>query len=263
MSLKFLRLVWRQMNVQIRIRTLSWYTLLLFILQPAMFSGVGMLLSRAAGNPVPDLVYTVIGGGIMGMWSGLVFTSTFDITRDRRDGTLELIVGSPTSLGVVEAIRTFTNVVAGLVSLGAAFLFAMLVFRYSLAAVNILGVLVSLLLILFAMWCLGVFLANFIAWSRLTGTVADLLEIPVAVLCGFMYPVSVLPGFMQAISAAIPIRWALEAFDASLLGSYDLIFLLQHWVIALLISLLFWTLSRWLESKVHDSIRISGELSSI
>ena len=177
MSPKFLRLVWRQMNVQIRIRTLSWYTLLLFILQPAMFSGVGMLLSRAAGNPVPDLVYTVIGGGIMGMWSGLVFTSTFDITRDRRDGALELIVGSPTSLGVVEAIRTFTNVVAGLVSLGAAFLFAMLVFRYSLAGVNILGALVSLLLILFAMWCLGVFLANFIAWSRLTGAIADLLEI--------------------------------------------------------------------------------------
>jgi ABC-2 type transport system permease protein len=262
-SKKLLRLVWRQMNVQIRIRTLNWYTLLLFILQPAIFSGVGILLSRLAGNPVPDLVYTVIGGGIMGMWSGLVFTSTFDITRDRRDGALELIVGSPTSLGTVEAIRTLTNVVAGLVSLGAAFLIAMLVFRYSLAGVNILGALVSLLLILFAMWCLGVFLANFLAWSRLTGAVADLLEIPVAVLCGFMYPVRVLPGFMQAISAAIPIRWALEAFDASLLGSYDLIFLLQHWITALMISLLFWILSRWLESKVHDSIRITGELNSI
>ena len=263
MSKKFLRLVWRQMDVQIRIRTLNWYTLLLFVLQPAIFSGVGMLLSRAAGHLVPDLVYTVIGGGIMGMWSGLVFTSTFDITRDRRDGTLELIVGSPTSLGTIEAIRTFTNVIAGLFSLGVAFLVAMLVFRYSLASMDLLGVLVSLLLILFAMWCIGVFLANFLAWSRLTGSFVDLLEIPVAVLCGFMYPIRVLPAWLQAVSVFIPIRWALEALDASLLGGFDRSFLLERWGIAILVSLLFWLLARWLEGKVHDRIRISGELSSI
>jgi ABC-2 type transport system permease protein len=251
------------MDVQIHIRTLSWYTLLLFILQPAIFSGVGILLSHAAGQPVPNLVYTVIGGGIMGMWSGLVFTSTFDIVRDRRDGTLELIVGSPTTLGAVEAIRTLTNVVAGLFSLAAAFLVALLVFHYSLAGINLIGALISLLLLLFAMWCLGVFLANFIVWSRLSGAVADLLEIPVAVLCGFMYPISVLPAWMQAISAVIPIRWALQALDASLLGSYDTVFLLEHWAVALLISLLFLALTRWLESKVHDLIRITGELSSI
>jgi ABC-2 type transport system permease protein len=262
-SRQFLRLAWRQMQVQIRIRTLNWYTLLLFVLQPAIFSGVGILLARAAGQAVPDLVYIVIGGGIMGMWSGLVFTSTFDITRDRRDGTLELIVGSPTSLGTVEAIRTFTNVIAGLFSLGAAFLVAMLVFRYPLAGMDLAGVLVSLLLIMFAMWCIGVFLANFLAWSRLTGSFVDLLEIPVAVLCGFMYPIRVLPAWLQTFSVLIPIRWALEALDASLLGGFDRSFLLGRWGVALLVSLLFWFLSRWLEGKVHNRIRISGELSSI
>ena len=60
----------------------------LFVIQPAVFSAVGMLLSHAAGNAMPDLVYTVIGGGIMGMWSGIVFTSTFDITGDRYNGML-------------------------------------------------------------------------------------------------------------------------------------------------------------------------------
>jgi ABC-type multidrug transport system permease subunit len=263
MSSRFLRLVWRQMNVQIRVRTLNWWTLGLFVIQPAIFSAVGMLLSRLAGHAVPDLVYTVIGGGIMGMWSGLVFTSTFDITRDRRDGTLELIVGSPTSLGTVEAIRTFTNVVTGLFSLGAAFLFAILVYRYSLADVNLGGALISLFLILFGMWCIGVFLANFLAWSRLTGSLVDFLETPVAVFCGFMYPIRVLPPWMQAVSSAIPIRWALQGLDACLHGEYDIDFLWQPWAVALLLSLLFWALALWLQGKVHDRIRVSGELSSI
>ena len=59
------RLIWRQMNVQLRVRTFDLLSLMLLLFQPAIFSAVGMLLSRVAGNGQPDLVYTVIGGGII------------------------------------------------------------------------------------------------------------------------------------------------------------------------------------------------------
>ena len=256
-------LIREQMSVQLQVATLNLYSLGLFVIQPAVFAAVGMLLSRAAGHDRPDLVYSVIGGGIMGMWSGLVFTSTFDIVGDRRYGTLELLVGSPTPLATIEAIRTFTNVLAGLFSLGLAFLAAMMLFGYSLEGVNFWGVGVSLVLLLFALWCIGVFLANFLAWSRISGTFVDYLEMPIAFLCGFMYPFRVLPGWLQAIGSAIPIRWALEAMNESLLGSHDLRFLGTRWGIALALSLLFMLVTRWLQDKVHDRIRLSGELSSI
>ena len=54
------------------------------------------------------------------------------------------------------------------------------------------------------MWCIGVFLANFLAWSRLSGTFVDYLEMPVAFLCGFMYPIRVLPGWLQSYRASSP-----------------------------------------------------------
>jgi ABC-2 type transport system permease protein len=263
MKFGFLRLVWWQMVVQLRVRTLRWYSLGLLILQPVTFSAVGMLLARGAGNHAPDLVYIVIGGGILGMWSGLVFTSTFDIVRDRRDGMLEHIVGSPTSLATVEAIRTLTNVITGLVSMTVAILAALLIFHYSLARINLLGAAVSLLLLLFGMWCIGIFLANFLAWSRLSTTLVDFLEAPVAVLCGFMYPARILPGWMQAISGVVPLRWAIDALDASLIGSQDQDFLLLHWGVALGLSLVFGLLALWLNGKVHDHIRLTGELNSI
>ena len=100
MTSRALRLIWRQANVQLRVRTFNLFSLVLFFLQPAIFGSVGMILSRVAGRERPDLIYTVLGAGMLGMWSGLVFTSSFDIQRDRRDGTLELIVASPTSLAV-------------------------------------------------------------------------------------------------------------------------------------------------------------------
>jgi len=263
MIARFFRLLERQMNLQLRMRTFNLYNLLLFFLQPAVFSAVGMILSRAAGNAAPDLVYTVIGGGIMGMWSGLVFTSTFDIRADRREGTLELIVGSPTSLGKVEAIRTFTNVVAGLVSMAAAFLAALLIFKYPLQEANLPAALFSLLLALFGLWCLGMFLANFMVWSRLTTSIVDFLETPVAVLCGFMYPIRVLPTWMQAISSIFPIRWALEGMHAALQGSHDAALLGRSWGLAFGVALVFLGLARVLEGKVHNLIRVTGELNSI
>jgi ABC-2 type transport system permease protein len=256
-------LVREQMAVQLRVRTLNLLSLGLYVIQPAVFSAVGMLLSRAAGKGLPDLVYSVIGGGVMGMWSGIVFSSTYDITGDRRYGTLELIVGSPTSLVVIEAVRTLTNVLAGLFSMGLAFLAALGIFGYSLSGVNSWGAAVSVLVLLFSLWVIGVFLANFLAWSRLSGGFVNYLEMPVAFLCGFMYPVRVLPGWLQAISGIIPIRWALEAMNESLLGSRDTGFLLSHWGMALGICVILMLLTRWLQGRVHDSIRLSGELSSI
>ena len=116
----FFRLAIRQMDVQLRMRVLSLWSLGLLFVQPAIFSAIGMLLARAAGNANPDLIYTVLGGGIMGMWSGLVFTSTYDIRADRREGTLELIVGSPTPLRRVVGFRSLLNILAGSTSVIAA-----------------------------------------------------------------------------------------------------------------------------------------------
>jgi len=253
----------RQMDVQLRMRTLNLYSLLLWFIQPIVFSAVGMILSKAAGNATPDLVYTVIGGGIMGMWSGLVFTSTYDIRSDRREGTLELIVGSPTSLRKIESIRTFTNVAAGTISLVAAFLVAVLIYKFSLAQADILSAILSLLVILFGLWCMGVFLANLMVWSRLSTSIVEFIEMPVALLAGFMYPISILPTWMQEISSIFPIRWGLETLREAIQGTDLNEITLAKWGISIGISLIIYLLSRLLDRRVHDLIRVTGELSSI
>jgi ABC-2 type transport system permease protein len=113
------------------------------------------------------------------------------------------------------------------------------------------------------MWCSGVFLANFLAWSRISVTFVEYLEMPIAIICGFMFPIRVLPNWMQTVSGAFPIRWALEAMNESLLGMSDLTYLGTHWLITIALSLLILVITNWLQAKVEDKIRVSGELSSI
>ena len=246
-----------------RVRTLNFSALSLLLIQPFTFSAVGMLLSRAAGNDVPDLIYSVIGGGIMGMWSGIVFISSYDISGDRRSGMLELIVGSPTPLSSVAAIRSLTNVLTGFANLLLVFLIAAAIFDFSFRNANLWGTAISFLLLLFSMWCISIFLANFFAWSRISGSFVEFLEMPVAILCGFMFPIRVLPSWMQFISGFIPVRWALEAMNESLIGSTNPSFLLEHWGFALGISFITLAISSVMQKKVQNIIRINGELSTI
>jgi hypothetical protein len=72
-----------------------------------------------------------------------------------------------------------------------------------------------------------------------------------------------LPVWLQYISGAVPIRWALEAMNESLLGTHDLKYLVFHWVMTINISLILMAITHWMQGRVHDSIRLTGELSSI
>ena len=197
-----LTFIWQQMNIQFRMRALSGYSFILLVFQPAVFSAVGFLLARSAGKAVPNLVYVIIGGGVMGLWSSLIFTSFFDIGNDRREGTLELIVASPTRLLTVMAVKTMTNVLVGAFSMVLSFLIVFLVFHYTIPPANLPYILASLLILMFGFWCVGLFLAHFQAWSRVTTMFVNFLELPVAVLAAFMFPVEYLPRWIMWLRMA-------------------------------------------------------------
>ncbi len=257
-----LRLIWRQMNVQLQTRALSWEMVVLLLVQPVAFSGIGLALASQAGSAPNELIYIIVGGGIMGLWSGMLFTSFYDITRDRTEGTLEIIVGSPTSLNMILAVRVLTNILTGTLSLVGSFLVAAVWLRLPFSDVSIVALIISFLIMLLAFWCIGVLLANFRAWSRASGSFINYLEMPIAVIGCFMFPVNVLPGWLLPLSSLLPLRWAVAALNGSLSGASAAL-ILQNWLLAVGLSAGYLMLAVWLSSKVHDKIRVSGELSSI
>ena len=258
-----LPLIWKQMNIQFRMRALSIFSFGLLVFQPAVFSAVGYMLARMAGKAVPDLVHVIIGGGIMGLWSSLVFTSFFDISNDRREGTLELIVGSPTSLTTILAIRTLTNVLTGTLSMLLSFLVVLFFFHFSIPLSNIPYITISLLVLMFGFWCIGVFLAHFRVVTRVTGMFINFLELPVAILAAFMFPIEYLPHWIMWLSNSIPIRWGVTGLNLSFQSQLQFGGIWLEWGISLGISLLYLLVTYFFSRKVNDMIRVTGELSSV
>ncbi|HSA99035.1 MAG TPA: ABC transporter permease [Anaerolineales bacterium] len=255
--------IWKQIKIQIGTRALSVFSFGLLVFQPAVFSAVGYMLARMAGKPVPDLVHVIIGGGIMGMWSSLVFTSFFDISNDRREGTLELIVGSPTSITTVLAVRTLANVLTGMVSMLLSFFVALFFFRLSIPLHNLPYIAISLLILFFGFWCMGVFLAHFRVVSRVTGMFINYLELPVAILAAFMFPISYLPHWVMWLSNSIPLRWGVSGLNASFGVQPTLANIWLDWAISTGVSLIYLLVTYLLSEKVHRMIRLTGELSSV
>jgi len=255
--------IWKQISIQIRMRAISIFSLGLLVVQPAVFSAVGYLLARMAGKPVPDLVYVIIGGGIMGMWSSIVFTSFFDISNDRRDGTLELIVGSPTSITAVLAVRTFANILTGMVSMLLSFFVVMFLFKLSIPWHNFPYIVISLAILCFGFWCIGVFLAHFRVASRVTGMFINYLELPVAILAAFMFPIEYLPRWILWLSNSIPLRWGVTGLNSSFQIQLPLAKIWLDWSLAMGVSLVYLLVTFLLSKRVHNMIRVTGELSSV
>lgn len=255
--------VWKQMNVQFRMRAMRLFSFGLIVTQPVIFSAVGYFLARAAGRAQIDLVHTIIGSGVMGLWSTLLFTSFFDLRADRREGTLELLVGSPTSIFSILSIRSFANVLLGSISFLLFMIAAMSIFDFSLPPGNIPYFLVSLVILLFGFWCLGVFLAHWPVVSRLSGLFINYLELPVGILTGFMFPVSLLPAWAQWLSMLTPMSWGFNGLSASIQPGVDMPGLWIPWLMTLGVSFVYLIGTYFMSKRVQDMIRVTGELSSV
>jgi ABC-2 type transport system permease protein len=263
MLLNRLPFVWKQVNVQLRMRTLNLFSFGTIITQPVIFSTVGYFLSRSAGRTTIDFIHTIIGSGVMGLWGTMLFTSFFDLRADRREGTLELLVGSPTSIFSILSIRSFANMLLGSTSFLLSMIVAMSLFSFSLPAGHLPYFIVSLTILFFAFWCVGIFLAHWPVVSRLSGLFINYLELPVAILTGFMFPVSLLPVWAQWLSALTPMSWAFNGLSSSIQPNIDISVLWLNWLITLSISLIYLIGTFVMSKRVQDMIRVTGELSSV
>lgn len=253
--------VWQQMKVQFRVRALRLFSFGLIVTQPVIFSAVGYFLARAAGKTQIDLIHTIIGSGVMGLWSTLLFSSFFDLRADRREGTLELLVGSPTSIFAILSVRTFANVLLGSLSFLLSLIVALFVFGFSTPLRNVPFILISLAVLFFAFWCLGLFLAHWPVVSRLSGLFINYLELPIGILTGFMFPISLLPGWAQWLALFTPMVWAFNGVSESFQDA-DPSSLWRNWLMALAVSCLYLIVTIFMSRRVQDMIRVTGELSS-
>ena len=127
------------------------------------------------------MAYVVLGAGLMGLWSCICFSSAGD-----------KIIG---------------NTLMSLLTLGISLVTAVILFRIPLTLESPLYFLLALVVAVISFVVISSVVACILTLSRKTELYMNLIEIPLILLCGFVFPVTVLPKAISFISYALFIEY--------------------------------------------------------
>ncbi|MDR2866686.1 MAG: ABC transporter permease [Methanomassiliicoccaceae archaeon] len=192
------------------------------IIAPFMFTVVALYMYSGAGELDSPIVLTaVLGGGVLGMWGNMLFSSGFTITYDRYNGTMEPIMLTPTHLIDVIAGRSVWNVFIGMINAVLVFISAQLIFGVGVSVADPLLFFPMLLMTLFSLASIGLMLAALFVLTRASYVITTILEFPIYVFSGALFPITALPEALRPISYIFAPTWGVDALKTAAISGYN------------------------------------------
>lgn len=240
MNARILAKYWRTILVvaemNIRQQMTDGFILFTVLFQPIIIALLGLWMLKDKGADAA--MFVVVGSGLTGLWSSLLFISGNSINFERWTGTLESLVAIPTPFEVIVFGKNLANVVQSLLSMVLGYIIAAFAFGYSLNIQQPLLFIVSVFLSVIAFISFGLIIAPIFVMNPGVRAWQNAMEFPVYVLCGFLFPIALLPGWTTPVSYLLPPYWAAIALHGTSTGGASLNETLFAWGMLLLFSLI-------------------------
>jgi ABC-2 type transport system permease protein len=240
MNVRMLAKYWRTILVvaemNIRQQMTDGFILFTVLFQPIIIALLGLWMLKDKGADAA--MFVVVGSGLTGLWSSLLFISGNSINFERWTGTLESLVAIPTPFEVIVFGKNLANVIQSLLSMVLGYIIAAFAFGYSLDVQQPMLFVISIVLAVIAFISFGLIIAPIFVMNPGVRAWQNAMEFPVYVLCGFLFPIALLPGWTTPVSYLLPPYWAAVALHGTSTGGASLNETLFAWGMMLLFSLI-------------------------
>lgn len=162
--------------------------------------------------------YVILGAGLMGLWACICFSSAGDINRERFSGTLSLIFATPADFRTIIFGKILGNTILSLATLAISFLTAKVLYSAPIQIENPGYLLLSLFAAVICFISISTVIAYLLTLSRKTTLYMNCIEIPIILVCGFVFPVEILPAWVLPLSYALSPTWAIKLIRMSIAG---------------------------------------------
>jgi ABC-2 type transport system permease protein len=206
------------------------------LFQPIIIALLGLWMLEGKGADAA--MFVVVGSGLTGLWSSLLFISGGSINAERWYGTLESLVAIPTPFEVIVFGKNLANVTQSLASMVLGYIVAAYAFGYSLEVQQPHLFVMSVILSVVAFISFGLVIAPIFVMNPGVRAWQNAMEFPVYILCGFLFPIALLPGWTTPISYLLPPYWAAVALHGTSTGGAPLEKTLFAWGMMLLFSVI-------------------------
>lgn len=167
------------------------------------------------------LSYVVLGAGLMALWSCICFSSAGDINRERYSGTLALIYTAPAGFSTIITGKVAGNTMLSMVTFLLSFLTAKVLFGVRMEVNHPGYLLVAFLGAIISFSIISIFAAYLLTLSRKTQLYMNCIEIPIILVCGFVFPADILPEWVRPISYGLSPTWAVKLLRMSVTGDWN------------------------------------------
>ena len=232
------------------------------ILMPFMFTAVMLMMYPDKSDTI--VLQAILSGGVLGMWGNTLFASSFTLSYDRMNGTMENIIMSPSDLFDVILGRSLWNTTIGLLNMVLVFIFAESVFMTSVTFANPLAFALILLATLISLASIGVLFSISFVFSRRSYVLTSVFEYPIYILSGAVVPITMLPEWTNPISLILAPTWGVEALRESAIVGYEATFgfgLVGNALMCLMLALIYLTAAWFLMRKIVNNVTRTGSLT--
>lgn len=217
-SLKLLGFGWR---LHFKMLSQSAFDGFLAILWPLFFATVAFFMFRS-GRGQESLAPVALGAAVMGVWTATSVSASSALQRERRLGTLELLVGAPSNLGIMLLSVCLATSTIGLYCIVATLVWARVLFGIHVPITHPLPFALGIVGIVVTIGSLGFLMAVAFVRSRRAWALGAVSEYPIWLVCGFLVPISLLPHWVRPISWVLGPTWGMRAIHDGAFGGNGL-----------------------------------------
>jgi ABC-2 type transport system permease protein len=176
------------------------------VIQPAIYAAIaGLLLRHGHGGALP--LSAALGVAMMGAWTSVLFFAGGMLTRERRQGTLEMLVAVPAPLFQTVLGSCLATAMMVLYSMVTAVLVAAVFFHTPLHLADPAAFVAAVVTTIMVMTVFGIFLSAFFVLYRQAAIFQNAMEFPVWLASGLLVPLSLLPLGIRVIGWLLPPTW--------------------------------------------------------
>lgn len=213
------RIIGMSFEIELRQNLTDGFVIFGIVIQPLIVAFMALWMLKDKG---PDYaIFVVVGSAMTGLWTTLLFNGGNSITGERWSGTLEPLVGSPSSLRVIVFGKVLANVTQSLLSMIGCYTLISLAMGYPLTFSHPILFTISIGFTVLAFASFGMIIASLFIlipdFQRLQNT----LEFPVYILCGFLFPIALLPDWTTPFSYVLSPYWAARALHGAAQGTLE------------------------------------------
>src|SRR5260370_9264966 len=198
-----------------RLRAVSAFAVLVWLFFPFIFAVVGLYVFARPGAANPQLIYGILGGGLIGYWGVAYLDGGLTIQDERWNGTLEQVFAVPTPLWVILLGKVCGSILWGMLSFVPTVAVAYFGFHALVPHLDSVRFAVSFAVLTFSLLTIALALAPLYALWRWALPMFNGFEFGFSILAGFLFPLPFLPGWAQGVAGALPPTLATRALEAS------------------------------------------------